>query len=126
MSYTVIHAFTDLQDNNHVYLVGDKFPHHNNTVSADRVNELMSSNNKIREPLIKETADDFAKHMNPPEEPLPFSDISQEEARQYTKTEINRLSTAELKDLAKENGIDNAEGLTGGELKKMLIEKFGL
>ena len=42
----------------------------------------------------------------------------------YTKTEINRMSTADLKKLAKENGID--DGLSGAEIKKVLIKKFGL
>lgn len=42
----------------------------------------------------------------------------------YTKTEINRMSTADLKELAKENGIE--DGLTGAEIKKALIEKFEL
>ena len=52
----------------------------------------------------------------------------QEEAKQnqYTKTEINRMSTAELQELALENDIDGAEQMTGAELKKVLIEKFGL
>ena len=45
---------------------------------------------------------------------------------QYTKTEINRMSTAELQVLALENGIDGADGMTGAELKKVLIENFGL
>ena len=45
---------------------------------------------------------------------------------EYTKTEINRMSTAELQELALENGIDGAEQMTGAELKKVLIEKFGL
>lgn len=44
----------------------------------------------------------------------------------YTKTEINRMSTAELQSLAIENGIDGANDMTGAELKKVLIEKFGL
>ena len=43
-----------------------------------------------------------------------------------TKTEINRMSTAELQELALENGIDGADGMKGAELKKVLIEKFGL
>ena len=43
-----------------------------------------------------------------------------------TKTEINRMSTAELQELALENDIDGAEQMTGAELKKVLIEKFGL
>ena len=45
---------------------------------------------------------------------------------QYTKTEINRMSTAELQTLALENGIGGADEMTGAELKKVLIEKFGL
>ena len=45
---------------------------------------------------------------------------------QYTKTEINRMSTAELQTLALENGIDGSNEMTGAELKKVLIEKFGL
>ena len=44
--------------------------------------------------------------------------------KQYTKTEINRMSTAELKQLAVEQGIENADDMTGGELKKVLIKKF--
>lgn len=52
----------------------------------------------------------------------------QEEVKQnqYTKTEINRMSTAELQELALENDIDGADEMTGAELKKVLIEKFGL
>jgi hypothetical protein len=44
----------------------------------------------------------------------------------YTKTDINRLSTAELKELATNEGIEGAEDKTGGELKKELIEHFNL
>ena len=45
---------------------------------------------------------------------------------QYTKTEINRMTTAELQELALENSVDGADEMTGSELKKVLIEKFGL
>lgn len=45
---------------------------------------------------------------------------------QYTKTEINRMSTAELQTLALENGVDGSDEMTGSELKKVLIDKFGL
>ena len=44
----------------------------------------------------------------------------------HTKTEINRMSTAELQELALENGIEGANEMTGAELKKVLIKKFGL
>lgn len=48
------------------------------------------------------------------------------EQNKHTKTEINRMSTSELQELALENGIDGADEMTGAELKKVLIEKFGL
>nr|DAH65129.1 MAG TPA: Rho termination factor, N-terminal domain [Bacteriophage sp.] len=44
----------------------------------------------------------------------------------YTKTEINRMTTSDLQKLAIKKGIANAEEISGAELKKMLIEKFGL
>ena len=45
---------------------------------------------------------------------------------QYTKTDINRMSIAELKVLAKEQEIENAENMIGANLKVALIKKFGL
>ena len=50
--------------------------------------------------------------------------VEQPKEDNLTKTDINRMSTADLKKLAKENGIE--DGLTGAEIKKALIEKFGL
>ena len=52
------------------------------------------------------------------------TDFSKKIEKQYNKTIINRMSTAELKDLAKENDINDE--MTGAELKKALIAKFGL
>ena len=43
---------------------------------------------------------------------------------QYTKTEIMRMSTADLKNLAKDNGLDDER--SGAELKKALIEWLNL
>lgn len=47
-----------------------------------------------------------------------------EPAKNYTKTDIYRMSTAELRDLAAERGIENALQLTGKELKERLIADF--
>lgn len=44
----------------------------------------------------------------------------------YTKTDINRMSTSELKDLAKKNGISGSDEMTGGDLKKILIDYYNL
>lgn len=124
MSYKVICAFTDLQDHNHVYFVGDKFPHDNKTVPESRMKDLLSKNNKIGRPVIEVEENDFSKKMKPDEEALPLTEVDEEE--KYTKTEINRMPTAELKELATKNGIVNSDEMTGSELKKILIEKFGL
>lgn len=122
--YKVISYFTDLQDFNHPYKVGDEFPRLGLKVSDKRLEELASNKNKQGKPLIKKVEvpkqDDFSQHMNAPE-------ITEKSAEvKYTKTEINRMSTAELKEVAKLNGIEDADDMTGGELKKVLIEKFGL
>ena len=53
MSYKVIHYFTDLQDNNHPYQVGDKFPRQGAVVSEDRLKALSSKNNKLGKVLIE-------------------------------------------------------------------------
>ena len=52
--YKVIKNFTDLQDKNHPYNVGDTFPRKGLTVSAERLAELAGSNNKQGVPLIAE------------------------------------------------------------------------
>lgn len=49
-----------------------------------------------------------------------------EDTPKYTKTEINRMPLDELKALATEKGVNGADDMTGGELKKLLIEMFNL
>lgn len=61
--------------------------------------------------------EDFSKHMNPPVET---------DGNSYSKTEINKMSILDLKKLAKKQGIKGTEEMTGAELKKVIIEKFGL
>lgn len=43
--------------------------------------------------------------------------------KKLTKTDINRMSTKELRELANANGI-NGDDYVGSELKEMLIEKL--
>lgn len=52
--YKVIKYFTDLQDKNHPYNVGDIFPRADLEVSAERLAELSGKDNKQGEPLIAE------------------------------------------------------------------------
>ena len=51
--YRVIHTFRDLQDEEYVYKVGDKYPRKGRTSKA-RLEELSTADNKIGVPLIEE------------------------------------------------------------------------
>ena len=55
--YKVIHYFTDLQDNNHEYNVGDTFPRIGLEVSEKRLAELAGSDNEQYTPLIEKVED---------------------------------------------------------------------
>lgn len=117
--YEVIYYFTDLQDNEHPYNVGDVFPRDGLTVSEERLKELSGRNNKQHKPLIK-----FV------EEELPFSDnditFEGKEDKKYTKTDIQRMNKDDLVSLAVEVGIDGSEEMNGADLKRELIEHFEL
>lgn len=52
--------------------------------------------------------------------------VEQKSDLPYTKTEVNRMSTADLKLVALNAGVEDADDLSGAELKKILIKKFGL
>ena len=53
-------------------------------------------------------------------------DEVEKETKNYTKTEINRMPIADLKGLAARMEIESSETMSGAELKKALIEAFGL
>lgn len=55
--YEVIKYFVDLQDGDHEYNVGVKFPRGNKKVSQKRLAELSGSDNKQGTPLIKKVED---------------------------------------------------------------------
>ena len=52
--YKVIKSFTDLQDNNYAYYVGDTFPRNGVEVGAERITELSSDKNLQGIPMIEE------------------------------------------------------------------------
>ena len=55
--YKVIKSFTDLQDNNYAYYVGDTFPRNGVEAGSERVAELSSDKNLQGVPLIEEVAE---------------------------------------------------------------------
>lgn len=55
--YKVIKHFTDMQDGNFAYNVGDEFPRKGMSVLPSRIKELASDKNRQGVPLIEEIPD---------------------------------------------------------------------
>ena len=53
MKYTVLSEFADLQDEKHVYGIGDVYPREGYTPTAERVDELSTGKNLLHKPLIQ-------------------------------------------------------------------------
>ena len=51
---------------------------------------------------------------------------AKKEEKQYSRSEISRMSTADLKTLAPTLGIEVTEESTGAKLKEEIIAKLGL
>lgn len=68
---------------------------------------------EIAEEVDKNTSSDTSDFMTPQE-------------KNFTKTEIKRMPVGNLRELASEYGIEDAEEKTGEELKDCLISVLGL
>ena len=57
MRFEVIHNFTDSKDKNKKYTVGDPYPTPaNKKISEERLASLLSADNKLGRPVIREIA----------------------------------------------------------------------
>lgn len=119
MEYVVIRSFTDKNSQIH-YAVGDRFPRRG-FASKDRVAELSTANNARGIAVIAEKKAEVKK-----EDAIAELEFVIEEKPELTKTDISSMTVAEVRELAKEKGIENADELSGNKLKKMLIELMGL
>ena len=73
---------------------------------------------KVEEPKVEEIPVDVEPEEKEPEK------VEEPQKKLYTRTDINRMSTAELKNLAKAEGLDDS--LSGNKLKDVLIKHFGI
>ena len=71
--------------------------------------------NTVENKKVEEVKDDFSQYMNAPE-----TDVT------YTKTEINRMPVAQLREMAMRTGVEGADTWSGAELKEYLIAILGL
>ncbi|MBO5384556.1 MAG: hypothetical protein J6A30_09675 [Ruminococcus sp.] len=65
--YKVIRYFTDLQDKEYAYQVGDTYPREGLSPTDERIAELSSSQNRQGTPLI-EAAEETADEIEAPED----------------------------------------------------------
>lgn len=54
------------------------------------------------------------------------TESKEEKQKKYSRSEITRMSTADLKELAKSLGMEVTEESTGKALKEQILEKLGL
>lgn len=91
-TYKVIRFFTDLQDKNHPYNVGDTYPRKDLKPSAERIAELAGSANKQTRPLIELVEEDKGEKS------------------------LDKMTKAELQAYAAEKGIDLGEADTKADI----------
>lgn len=82
--YKVIEHFTDLQDDNHSYNVGDEYPREGLSVLPSRIKELASYKNRRGIPLIEEIPDEVSEEHNELDEHTD-TDESEEHRRKSRK-----------------------------------------
>ena len=93
MKYRVINYFTDLQDGEYPYNVGDEFPRKGKTVTADRIKELSTSANRRGIALIEEvrgaeeTSTISEVETVEPEETAPVENEPRKRTRKHKETE---------------------------------------
>ena len=120
----VVKSFKDLQDSNYIYHAGDSFPRKGYKPTAERVNYLLGQNVKGNVYIKDDAAE--PKVETKVETKVEPKDEPKVEAPKITKSRIFTMKASDLRTLAGENGLENADDYTGTELKKWLIDKLGL
>ena len=113
--YRVVRYFTDLQDNNYAYNAGDKFPRVGMEVSNDRINELLSNQNKQGRQLIQ-YVDEFE------EEVAKDSPVSEND-KVYDEETLSGMTTREIKSLAAECGYKITKNAKADVIEQFLNQQ---
>lgn len=111
--YRVIKYFTDLQDNNHAYHVGDIYPREGFAPSEKRVKELLSGENKRKVKLIEEV----------PKTPLKGEESPQNEPQIEEAEDEQPVAEVEAVDVAEESEAEQVEEAEEKEAEKKPAKK---
>lgn len=97
--YKVLVAFTDLQDKNRTYNVGDTFPRDGFKVSAERLQELSSTNNKRGVALIEKIGEKREEPIKeePQVETVAEADVETEVKEVETEVEVKEKKPSKKK-----------------------------
>lgn len=93
--YRVIKYFTDLQDNNHAYRVGDIYPREGFAPSEKRVKELLSGENKRKVKLIEEVTKAPLKDAEAPQNVPQNEDTEEQPVAEVEAADVAEESEAE-------------------------------
>lgn len=100
--------------NNILYRAGEEVPEDNEVTTAKPEVAPVAPENAETTQQADEDAENNA------------SDEPEEGKHEYTRTEINRMNTASLHELAKTFNIEGEADKSGAQLKADIIEKLGL
>lgn len=104
MKYRAVIDFVDMQDNNHVYKIGDEYPRLGMEVTDARIDELIGSNNKLKRSVIEAYLDDNLvqntniQNENIEEEEIPFA------PKKFTAKQLKAMTIDQIDALAEEYG----------------------
>ncbi len=118
--YIIIKGFTDLQDDNHSYDSGRVYPYEKKDVSSERIEELLSDKNKLKEPLIKEVS---LEEMNE-DQLIEYAKIEGVDLKKLILDKFqNTTDSKEFEKLikvAKKKKLEVPEDITLEELKELI------
>lgn len=66
--YKVIHEFADLEDEKHLYKIGERYPRNGVIASSERISVLTSNRNKAGKPLIEKVLEATEEKSKEPTE----------------------------------------------------------
>lgn len=95
-------------------------------IKLEKGNQKMEARTELQASAFINSGWVRAEAAETPENAKEFEGGQEDGVKKYTKTEIARMKTDDLRALATELGLAVTEESTGADLKDTLIEHFGL